>query len=676
MKIKTKMLSMIVIGILVFSIIGFFMINETKKLEVKWYDYVNTVTERQKILSDIKEQFGYGGGIHLFKNYILRGDEKYISRFEEKEIKVMKDFEKYKQIPDITDEEIKNLDIIKNTFELYGKNIKLAAELKKQGLTISEIDKKIKIDDTPALTAFNELENINDQLTKNKTNQFESIILRLEIIIVFISVIIILSLIIIYVFISKILKPLYFVRDKLFRLSKSGGDLINKLEYKTEDEIGEISKYFNIFIESFRQSLNNFYNRFKNNILQFNSINRELKNFENNFKNENDALMKNKESLNTITTYIEQQNASTFEISDNIQSLANTAVELSGIAHEINEIAEKGRVGLDKVNETMDEIAQNMIPIVKKVKSVSEKAEIINDVVETITNISEQTNLLALNAAIEAARAGEAGKGFAVVADEIRKLAEESRKAAESIRENLGEVMSGVNETSEMVMGMSKDIDVVSSINKDTTNKLYELINSVDKISNYSDNLAASAQEQGAAVEELTASSQNITELVSLLKESMDEVIEEQNYIRNRNSELLNKVEKESYELIKTVDMFSSFKLFTKEDLISEFNNAKESHKKWMNEFKKSVDNNLMILSEDNHEKCGFGIFVKVVSNNIPDEIKDIWDEILTLHKRLHDYAKIFEYKNQGKNANLLKEAESISQKLIELLDKAISKIS
>ncbi|WP_240739252.1 methyl-accepting chemotaxis protein [Marinitoga lauensis] len=497
MKIKTKMLLLVFLGIIVFSIIGLFVVNEMRGLKLKWEDYVSTVTERQKILSDIKEQFGYGGGIHLFKNYVLRGSEKYIDRFKKKEEQVLKDFEMYKKIPDVTQEEIKYLDIIEATFRKYGENIILASKLKKQGLSIAEIDKTIKIDDGPALNAFDELEKINSALTLNKTKSFEDAILRLEIIIIVISVIIILVLIILYLFIARLMKPLYNVRDKLEELSKNGGDLITKLEDNRTDEIGEIAKFFNVFIEAFRISLKNFFNRFRNNITQFNSINTELRNFNDNFEKIDKSLMKNQESLNNITSYVEEQNASTFEISDNIQGLANTAVELSGIAHEITDIAENGRTGLDHVNKTMNEISDNMVPIVEKVKSVAQKAEIINDVVETITSISEQTNLLALNAAIEAARAGEAGKGFAVVADEIRKLAEESRKAAESIRENLGEVMDGVNETSEMVVEMSGNINNVLSINKETAEKLYELIDSVEKISNYSDNLAASAEEQG-----------------------------------------------------------------------------------------------------------------------------------------------------------------------------------
>ncbi|WP_240739253.1 CZB domain-containing protein [Marinitoga lauensis] len=149
----------------------------------------------------------------------------------------------------------------------------------------------------------------------------------------------------------------------------------------------------------------------------------------------------------------------------------------------------------------------------------------------------------------------------------------------------------------------------------------------------------------------------------------MEEIVKEQEYVKERNENLLSKVEKESFELIKTVNIFSAFKLFTREDLINELENAKIAHKKWVESFEYSTNNDLRLLSEDNPEKCAFGVFVKVVSNNIPDKIREKWNKILSLHEKLHHYAKDFEYKSKAHNEALLKEVKATSDELMKHID-------
>ena len=123
----------------------------------------------------------------------------------------------------------------------------------------------------------------------------------------------------------------------------------------------------------------------------------------------------------------------------------------------------------------------------ERVSELSKAATRIGDVVELINTIAGQTNLLALNATIEAARAGEAGRGFAVVASEVKSLASQTAKATDDISEQISDIQKVANEAIEAIKRIG---GIIGEVNEVATA------------------IAAAVQEQGAATQEITRSTQ------------------------------------------------------------------------------------------------------------------------------------------------------------------------
>ncbi|MCW9067399.1 MAG: nitrate- and nitrite sensing domain-containing protein [Sulfurimonas sp.] len=114
-------------------------------------------TDKNSVLTEIKELIGYGGLIHNFKNYVIRGEDKYAQNFQKQYSELEIIINKYKAFKGITVEEIQQLEIIQNLFAQYFNGMQMAMEAYAKGTTALAIDKLIKLNDYPAIDAFNHL---------------------------------------------------------------------------------------------------------------------------------------------------------------------------------------------------------------------------------------------------------------------------------------------------------------------------------------------------------------------------------------------------------------------------------------------------------------------------------------------------------------------------------------
>ena len=322
----------------------------------------------------------------------------------------------------------------------------------------------------------------------------------------------------------KISSPIRAIHSALEKVKD--GDLSVKVAVKSEDEIGELSGYFNKTLEKIRSLVGTI--KYKINGLNHTSfelsanmgktstavlqISSNLDNMENLMvKQENGAeeagkavgvIKTNIDSLNKMieeqTESVNMSSSAIEEMTANIHSVTQTLAENSKNVGVLTEASENGKTGLQTVAQEIQEIAHD-----------SEGLLEINSV---MNNIAAQTNLLSMNAAIEAAHAGEAGRGFAVVAGEIRKLAESSSQQSKT--------------TAAMLKKIKASIDNITNSSDDVLNRFGAIDSSVKTVSEHEQNILNAMQEQETGGKQILESISRLRDITRSVKKGSDDMAE------------------------------------------------------------------------------------------------------------------------------------------------------
>jgi methyl-accepting chemotaxis protein len=163
----------------------------------------------------------------------------------------------------------------------------------------------------------------------------------------------------------------------------------------------------------------------------------------------------------------------THEIESSIAEIAKNAVDVSQAAEKSRAASGESKTAIESLRASSSGVAR---------------------VAGLIASIATQTSVLALNANIEAARAGVHGKGFAVVASEVRKLAEQTASATAEIQAKV----------------IAIGVDVATAMGA-----IDQISNHTEELSGLSQQMAAAAEQQHLATQEMVNNLERATQRTS-----------------------------------------------------------------------------------------------------------------------------------------------------------------
>lgn len=299
----------------------------------------------------------------------------------------------------------------------------------------------------------------------------------------------------------SIVRPVNEVVIALRDIAQGEGDLTRRLPEAGNDEVTELSRRFNQFVERLQSIIAN--------------VAQTAREVSSSASTLSQLSRDNENEIRTQQTEIQHIVGAVKEMANVVQDVTVSVSDTADKSLQADGAASAGKTLVVNTMGQITELSTDIKTAADVIDRLRNETVSIGSVLDVIRGIADQTNLLALNAAIEAARAGEQGRGFAVVADEVRTLASKTQSSTTEIREMIERLQSGAQQAVEMMTAGTSQANHAVVQASDASSALEHITEIVSVIRDRTNQIAAASEQQSAATRQIEINIDRISSVAS-----------------------------------------------------------------------------------------------------------------------------------------------------------------